>query len=81
MHEPEANFAGPLSDGSHTFLVRATDPAGNTDGTAASYTWKVDTTTPSSTTTFPASAGSYNTSGRNAGCTTNGDRGTYSDAG
>src|SRR5206468_3168887 len=69
-----------LSDGSHTFLVRATDQAGNTDASAASYTWKVDTAAPSSTVSFPVSGGSYNTSGWNAGCATNGLCGTYSDA-
>ncbi|HEX5925385.1 MAG TPA: hypothetical protein VFY45_16255 [Baekduia sp.] len=30
-----------LSTGSHTFSVRAIDPAGNTDGSAPSYTWTV----------------------------------------
>jgi large repetitive protein len=73
-------YAGPLSDGSHTFLVRATDPAGNTDGSAASYAWNLDTAAPSSTVTFPGSGGSYSTSGWNAGCATNGFCGTYSDA-
>src|SRR4029079_10392221 len=68
-----------LAEGSHTFYVRATDGAGNTDGSAASYTWTVDTVAPSSTTSFPASAGIYNTSGWNAGCGTIGFCGTYSD--
>src|SRR5829696_4951601 len=74
------SYAGPLSDGSHTFLVRATDPAGNTDGSAASYKWNIDTAAPSSTVSFAASGSSYSTSGWNAGCATNGFCGTYSDA-
>ena len=69
-----------LSDGSHTFKVKATDGAGNTDPTPAQYTWTVDTTAPSSATTFPASGAAYNASGWNAGCGTVGFCGTYSDA-
>ncbi len=34
-------YNGPLSVGSHTFEVRAKDPAGNVDGTPAVYTWAV----------------------------------------
>ena len=35
-----------LSDGAHTFYVRATDPAGNVDPTPASQSFTVDTTPP-----------------------------------
>ena len=38
-----------LSGGSHTFEVRATDQAGNTDATPASHTWTVDVTAPNTT--------------------------------
>jgi hypothetical protein len=40
-----------LNDGSHTFAVKATDAAGNTDATEASYTWTVDTVAPNVTAT------------------------------
>jgi hypothetical protein len=40
-----ANYAG-LSQGSHTFRVRARDAAGNVDSTPASYIWVVDTIPP-----------------------------------
>ena len=42
-----------LAEGSHTLDVRATDPAGNTDATPASYTWIIDTGAPSVTITAP----------------------------
>ncbi len=38
-----------LSDGSHTFQVRATDQAANTDGSPATFNWTVDTTAPTAT--------------------------------
>ena len=40
-----------LLDGSHTFSVKATDAAGNTDPTPATYTWTVDTGPPDTTIT------------------------------
>lgn len=44
-----------LTSGSHTFQVRSTDSAGNTDGTPASQTWTVDTVAPTVTSTVPTS--------------------------
>jgi hypothetical protein len=47
-----------LSDGSHTFEVRARDNAGNTDASPDAYTWIVDTVVPAPpdlTATDPAS--------------------------
>ena len=35
-----------LANGGHTFAVRATDPAGNTDQSPATQTWTVSSTTP-----------------------------------
>jgi hypothetical protein len=42
-----------VADGSHTFAVRATDPAGNT-GATTSVTWTIDTTAPTGSITAPA---------------------------
>ena len=39
----------PISEGAHTFRTRAIDAAGNTDSSAATRTWTVDTTAPNTT--------------------------------
>jgi hypothetical protein len=44
-----ATYIG-LTDGSHTFAVRAFDAAGNVDATPASYSWMVDLTAPTTPT-------------------------------
>jgi len=41
-----ASYSGLASNQTHTFNVRATDPAGNTDPTPAAYSWVIDTTPP-----------------------------------
>jgi len=38
-----------LTDGPHTFSVAATDPAGVTDPTPATFSWNIDTTPPDTT--------------------------------
>ena len=43
-----------LQEGSHTFRVRATDQAGNTDATPAVRRWSVDTTSPKVDSITPA---------------------------
>ena len=52
-----------LAEGSHTFSVRATDLAGNTDQTPASRTWTVDVTPPAAPViTAPADGTAFATS-------------------
>jgi outer membrane protein OmpA-like peptidoglycan-associated protein len=46
-----------LADGTHTYSVRATDAAGNTDPTPATVTWNVDATAPDTTITDGPEAG------------------------
>lgn len=47
-----ATYIG-LGDGAHSFAVRATDGAGNTDGSPAQHGWTVDATPPSATMNDP----------------------------
>ena len=61
-------YAG-LSEGSHTFRVRAVDAATNRS-TVTSSTWTVDTTDPTAAITFPVGGLFYNTAVYNAGCGT-----------
>jgi hypothetical protein len=54
-----------LSVGAHTFSVRATDPAGNTDATPATQTWTItpgDSTAPDTTITSGPDASTLSTS-------------------
>jgi predicted outer membrane repeat protein len=51
-----------LSEGSHTFEVRAVDGAGNRDATPATFTWTVDTTAPQTTITAAPPATTTSTS-------------------
>ena len=53
-----------LADGAHRFEVRALDQAGNTDQSAASFEWTIDTVAPPApqlTATIPASPANGNT--------------------
>jgi CSLREA domain-containing protein len=50
-----------LSDGSHTFQVRASDVPGNGDSSPASYTWLIDTTAPAAPVVIAPANGSTTT--------------------
>jgi hypothetical protein len=54
-------YPGPLSQGSHTFRVRAIDKAGNIDGTPASRSWFVDSVVPGGTVSINGGAASTST--------------------
>jgi Subtilase family/Divergent InlB B-repeat domain len=55
-----ATYTG-LGEGLHTFTVAATDAAGNTDQSAASFAWTIDVTSPDTTITGGPSDGSSTT--------------------
>ncbi len=69
-----------LTAGSHTFSVRAVSSDGGTTA-AASSTWLVDLTAPSSAVTFPATGSSSNNTRWATGCATAGLCGTAADTG
>ncbi|WP_165821285.1 right-handed parallel beta-helix repeat-containing protein [Nocardioides gansuensis] len=55
----EKTYSG-LAVGTHTFRVRATDAAGNVDGSPASHTWQVQEPAPTPDTTAPETTISAN---------------------
>jgi hypothetical protein len=57
---------GGLSPGSHAFRVEAVSGSGTSS--PASYTWRVDTTAPAITVTFPDAGGSYGQAAWSSGC-------------
>ena len=69
---------GGLSDATHSFSVEAQLGSGPVSP-AASYTWRVDTTPPATTLTFPINLDWYNAAGWSAGCAPVGICGTASD--
>jgi len=67
-----------LSDGTHTFSVEAVLGSGPAS-TAATYSWRVDTTAPTVTLTFPTTQDSYSSSSWATGCSPTGICGTAAD--
>jgi len=67
-----------LSDGTHNFSVEAL-VGGGPASTPTSYSWRVDTTPPVISLSFPANNGDYNAASWNAGCSTTGICCTASD--
>jgi hypothetical protein len=68
-----------LSDGTHTFSVEAVLGSGPAS-TAATYSWRVDTTAPTVSLTFPAVLGMYTPSSWATGCSPTGICGTAADS-
>jgi hypothetical protein len=69
------------ADGVYTLKYFSVDNVGNAESVKTAGTQiRIDKTNPSSTITFPASGGSYNVAGWNAGCAAAGFCGTGSDA-
>lgn len=56
-----------LSEATHSFQVKAV--SGSFQSAATAYSWRVDTSPPTITMTFPTNGGSYNATSWNAGCT------------
>ncbi len=71
-----------LTDGPHTFDVRALDGAGNT-GASVSRSWSIDTVAPMVGTTFPVADAAHNNATWATGCSGTSDDvcGTATDAG
>jgi hypothetical protein len=67
-----------LSDGTHTFSVEATLGSGP-PSTATSYSWRVDTTAPTVTLTFPTTQDTYTPLSWATGCSPTGICGTAAD--
>ena len=55
-------YSGGLAEGPHTFNVRATDVAGNVDGSPASRAWTIDTAAPNTSITSGPSGTSTSSS-------------------